>query len=86
MAVIDRLNPLARFAKVWRVFKSGATPLWAKILFGVLAAIYLLSPLDLVPDFLPIAGQIDDLIVFPLLIWLATQFAPKVKDKVSGKR
>ena len=85
MAVTDKLNPFSRFLKIWRVFKSGATPLWAKILFGVLALVYFISPLDLVPDFLPIAGQIDDLIVIPTLIYLATTFAPKVKDKVTGK-
>ena len=86
MAVTDKLNPFYRFRKVWKVFKSGATPLWAKILFGTLAGIYLLSPIDLVPDLFPIAGQVDDLIVFPLLIWLATTFAPKVKDKVTKEK
>ena len=86
MAVTDKLNPFYRFRKVWKVFRSGATPLWAKVLFGLLAGIYLLSPIDLVPDLIPIAGQVDDLIVFPLLIWLATKFAPKVKDTVTGKR
>ena len=85
MSATDKLNPFYRFRKVWHVFKSGATPLWAKILFGVLAAIYFISPIDLVPDLIPIAGHIDDLIVIPLLIWLATTFAPKVKDRVTKK-
>ena len=86
MALTDKLNPFYRFRKVWKVFKSGATPLWAKILFGVLAAVYFLSPIDFVPDFIPIAGQIDDLIIIPTMIWLATRFAPQVKDRVTGKR
>ncbi len=86
MSIAEKLNPLYRFRKVWKVFASGATPLWAKILFGVLAAVYFISPIDFVPDFLPIAGHIDDLIVIPTMIWLATRFAPQVKDKVTGER
>jgi uncharacterized membrane protein YkvA (DUF1232 family) len=42
----------------------------AKILMLV-AVIYLLSPIDLIPDFIPIIGFIDDLVIVPLLFWLA---------------
>ena len=49
---------------------SEETPLKAKILL-VLAIVYFLSPIDLIPDFIPIIGYLDDLVIVPTLIWLA---------------
>ncbi|HNW10123.1 MAG TPA: YkvA family protein [Candidatus Rifleibacterium sp.] len=46
------------------------TPLKAKILL-FLAIVYFLSPIDLIPDFIPVIGYLDDLIIVPTLIWLA---------------
>lgn len=46
------------------------TPLKAKILL-VLAIVYFLSPIDLIPDFIPVIGYLDDMIIVPALIWLA---------------
>ncbi|OGK12296.1 MAG: hypothetical protein A2W80_04695 [Candidatus Riflebacteria bacterium GWC2_50_8] len=50
--------------------KSDETPLSAKILL-VSAVAYFLWPFDLIPDFIPIIGYLDDLIIVPFLIWLA---------------
>lgn len=49
---------------------SEETPLKAKILL-VLAIVYFLSPIDLIPDFIPVIGYLDDLVIVPTLIWLA---------------
>ena len=38
---------------------------------------YALSPLDLIPDFIPILGLLDDLLLLPGLIWLAIHLIPK---------
>lgn len=38
---------------------------------------YALSPLDLIPDFIPVLGLLDDLILLPGLIWLALKLIPK---------
>jgi len=46
------------------------TPLKAKILL-ILAIVYFLSPIDLIPDFIPVIGYLDDMIIVPALIWLA---------------
>lgn len=61
----------------WKIFRDPRTPRWAKVLFAMLALIYGISPIDLVPDFIPFAGWIDDLIVMPLLLSLIARFAPK---------
>jgi len=52
------------------------TPLTAKILIGLTVG-YLLSPIDLIPDFIPIIGLIDDLIIVPLLIALSIKLIPQ---------
>ena len=52
------------------------TPLPAKIFAGLTIA-YALSPIDLVPDFIPVLGYLDDLLILPALIALTLRFIPK---------
>lgn len=52
------------------------TPLFAKILLG-LAIGYLLLPFDLIPDFIPVIGQLDDLVIVPGLVYLALKLIPE---------
>lgn len=51
------------------------TPWYAKLL-AVLVVAYALSPLDLIPDPIPVLGQLDDLVIIPLGIWLALRLIP----------
>ena len=51
------------------------TPWYAKLLVGAIVA-YALSPIDLIPDFVPILGYVDDLILLPLAIALALRLVP----------
>ncbi|RKS53574.1 uncharacterized protein DUF1232 [Gillisia mitskevichiae] len=53
------------------------TPLMAKILIGLTVG-YLLSPIDLIPDFIPILGILDDLILVPLLIAASIKLIPEI--------
>lgn len=51
------------------------TPKLARFLLGGAVA-YFLAPIDLIPDFAPVLGQLDDLLVVPGLIWLALRLVP----------
>ena len=61
---------------VFLSLKSEDTPLAAKILAGI-AVGYALSPIDLIPDFIPVLGYLDDIIILPALIALTVRFIPK---------
>jgi uncharacterized membrane protein YkvA (DUF1232 family) len=50
-------------------------PWYAKILAAAVAG-YALSPIDLIPDFIPVLGYLDDLIIVPLGLWLAVSLIP----------
>lgn len=72
---VEKLKAISRQLKrelqVYRlVLKHPNTPLISKILLG-LAVGYLLLPFDLIPDFIPIIGQLDDVVLIPLLVYLA---------------
>ncbi len=58
------------------VLKDPRTPKASKWLLG-LAIAYILSPIDLIPDFIPVIGYLDDLLLVPLLVWLAVRMIPK---------
>jgi uncharacterized membrane protein YkvA (DUF1232 family) len=51
-------------------------PWYAKLL-AIAVAGYALSPIDLIPDFIPVLGYVDDLIIVPLGIWLVVWLVPK---------
>jgi uncharacterized membrane protein YkvA (DUF1232 family) len=57
------------------VLKDNKTPLLGKLLLG-LAIGYLFLPFDIIPDFIPVLGQLDDLIVVSLLVILALKLIP----------
>ena len=60
---------------LWVAARDARTPLLAKLVAGATAA-YALSPVDLIPDFIPVLGLVDDLLVVPLGIWLALRLIP----------
>jgi len=55
--------------------KDPRVPVPAKIIIGLVVA-YALSPIDLIPDFIPVIGYLDDLVLLPLGIWLAMRLIP----------
>ena len=60
---------------LWLAARDPRTPLAAKLVAGVVAA-YALSPVDLIPDFIPVLGYLDDLLLVPAGIWLAVRLIP----------
>lgn len=50
---------------------------WLPKIIAVVAVAYAFSPIDLIPDFIPILGFIDDAVILPILIWLAVRFTPQ---------
>ena len=67
---------------LWFAYQEPGTPLMAKALCVFVVA-YALSPIDLIPDFIPVLGYIDDAILLPGLIWLAVRLVPKPVLEVS---
>ena len=65
-----------RLRLFWRLLRDRRTPTWAKVSLLGFALVYALSPFDLVPDWLPPIGLIDDVVVVPLVLWLLTRLAP----------
>lgn len=61
---------------VYFVAKDPTTPRFVKLL-AILVAAYALSPIDLIPDFIPIIGYIDDLIIVPLGLALVLRLTPQ---------
>lgn len=60
---------------LWFAARHPRTPLLAKAL-GWLVVAYALSPIDLIPDFIPVLGFVDDALLLPALIWLAVRLVP----------
>jgi uncharacterized membrane protein YkvA (DUF1232 family) len=57
-------------------YKRKDVPIFAKIII-IAAIIYALSPIDLIPDFIPVLGYLDDLIILPLLIYVSIKIIPQ---------
>ena len=61
---------------IWLAARDERTP-WHARAFGLLIAAYALSPIDLIPDFIPILGLVDDAIIIPAGIWLFLKMLPE---------
>lgn len=61
---------------LWFALKHPQTPWLARVLAIVLTA-YAFSPVDLIPDFIPVLGHLDDLIIVPLGVWLLLRMLPQ---------
>lgn len=78
---LERLKSWARALKrdvvaLWIAARDARTPLSAKLVAGAVAA-YALSPIDLIPDVIPVLGYLDDLLIVPLGVLLAIRLIPQ---------
>ena len=56
-------------------YRNKSCPLIAKLMIGV-TLVYFFSPIDLIPDIIPVIGMLDDVIIVPLLVWIALKLVP----------
>ena len=70
---------------LYLAYKDPRVPWYGKA-FGALVLAYALSPLDLIPDFIPVLGYLDDIVLIPLGITLAIKMIPGEVMEESRKR
>ncbi len=80
MKLVEKLKAIAAQLKAEfdfyrRLQQHPQTPKLAKALLW-LAIGYLLMPFDLIPDFLPVIGQLDELVIIPILLYWAIKLTP----------
>jgi len=95
--MFSRIKTWARSLKrdshaIYLASRDPRVPWYAKML-AVAVAAYALSPIDLIPDFIPVLGYLDDLIIVPFGIWLVVSLIPeeimveyRVKADEAGRR
>ena len=87
--MIDAIRQWARRIKqdavmLWFACRDPRTPRLPKIICMVAVA-YALSPIDLIPDFIPVLGFLDDAILVPAMIWLAVKLLPAQAGQPLGR-
>ncbi|MBN7575021.1 MULTISPECIES: YkvA family protein [Clostridium] len=77
MGIKDRARKLKLdIPAVYIALKKKETSVIAKV-FTMITIIYALSPIDLIPDFIPVIGLLDDIILLPILIAITIKFIPE---------
>lgn len=77
MNLKERASLLKKDIKaVFMALKHPETPWYAKVMAGLTVA-YALSPIDLIPDFIPVLGYLDDIIILPAMIAVTIKMIPK---------
>lgn len=88
---------LKRLTLLWTVVRGDARQLWFALRHPdapgwlkwgtALIALYLISPIDLIPDVVPVIGLVDDLVLVPLAIrWLLKRLPPEVAQAAARRR
>ena len=78
--MLQQINTWARRIKqqvtlLWTAYQHPECPMYVKLLIGLIV-LYALSPIDLIPDFIPVLGYLDEMILLPILIGLALKLIP----------
>ena len=78
--MLQQINAWAKRIKqqvllLWTAYQHPECPAYVKVLIGLIV-LYALSPIDLIPDFIPILGYLDEMILLPILISLAIKLIP----------
>lgn len=74
--ILRKVNNLKKqCAVIFLALKRKDTPWFAKVMAAITIG-YALSPVDLIPDFIPILGYLDDIIILPFFIWVCLKLIP----------
>ena len=72
--------------RLWFALRHPAAPAWLKV-GTALIVLYVLSPIDLIPDVLPVIGVVDDIVLVPLAIrWLLNRLPREIADAAPSDR
>ena len=72
--------------QLWAALRHPAAPAWLKI-GAALIVLYVVSPIDLIPDFIPGIGFLDDAILVPMAIrWLLSRLPPELRAATATRR
>ncbi|HWI80030.1 MAG TPA: YkvA family protein [Ramlibacter sp.] len=72
--------------QLWFALRHPLAPTWLKLGTGLIV-LYVLSPIDLVPDFIPVIGFVDDLVLVPLAIrFLLKRLPPEIARAAAARR
>ena len=72
--------------QLWFALRHPAAPGWLK-LGTAMIALYLFSPIDIIPDFIPFIGVVDDIVLVPLAIrWLLKRLPPDIAQAAAMRR
>ena len=74
----DMLGRIERARLTWRLLRDPRMPVWMKAALPTIAGIYLVVPIDLIPDFILGFGQLDDLSVIGILLFAVTKILPRI--------
>ena len=65
--------------QLWKAFFAPETPFYLKAA-TLFTAFYLVNPIDILPDFIPLLGWVDDIVLVPLMVsWIVSRLPVKVK-------
>jgi uncharacterized membrane protein YkvA (DUF1232 family) len=71
--------------RLWFALRHPAAPTWLKV-GAALIVLYVLSPIDLIPDFIPVLGWVDDIVLVPFAIrWLLSRLPAHLRADVESR-
>lgn len=81
MKILKKIKILAKELKrnvlvLWFAIRNNQTPLFAKVMAFFTVA-YAFSPIDLIPDFIPVLGYLDELVLIPIFVWITLRLIPE---------
>ena len=76
LARVGRLRWRAKGRLAWALLRDRRVPLWTKALVAALG-LYLAMPIDIIPDFIPVIGYLDDLVAAALVAGVLLRYAPR---------